>query len=330
MSTSGGTWAVVALLGLLVAGCQAHLEQIPVDYDDDSAPDDDDTGDDDTGDDDSSPGADTDGDGYTPDEGDCDDGDPDVHPGADEVCDDVDQDCDGLAAEGCASCAAALAIDGGAASGAYTIDPDGEGGDDPVTVLCEMAVDGGGYTAVMRSTDDWGASSALLTDYDTFYGTTIGAHDSAFRLAGKFWPGLNTTGDHLVQVRTRLAAGGECDPLWFKATDGTLDVPAGGPATVTGYQQTARLFNDDTLSTTDSGPSTDCVNTKDAAPWFHSACCALCPTFGGNLFDPPSPMVGFLDTEDDLFGQRIDDVCSGEADESGGLHGATSIVYYLR
>jgi hypothetical protein len=37
---------------------------------------------------------DQDGDGYT-DEQDCDDSDPAVHPGADEVCDEVDNDCDG-------------------------------------------------------------------------------------------------------------------------------------------------------------------------------------------------------------------------------------------
>ncbi len=328
MSTSAGTWAV-ALLGLLIAGCQAHLEQVPIDYDDDSASDDD-TGDDDTGDDDTSPGDDADGDGYSTADGDCNDGNASIHPGADEECDDVDQDCDGAAAENCASCKAALAEDSGASTGAYSIDPDGDGGEDPVTVWCEMSIDGGGYTAVMRTTDDWGATSALLTDYDTFYGTTLGAHDSAFRLAGKLWPTLSTTGEHLVEVRTRLAAGGECDPLWFKATGGTLDVQAGGPATVTGYQQTARLFNDDTLSATDTGPSTDCVNNQNAVPWFYASCCALCPTFGGNYFDPPSPMIGFLDTEDDIFGLRTDDVCSGEPDISNGQYGGKSIVYYVR
>ncbi|MBN2798728.1 MAG: VCBS repeat-containing protein [Deltaproteobacteria bacterium] len=41
------------------------------------------------------PGADADGDGFTPLSGDCDDTDPAVYQGAEEVCDGVDNDCDG-------------------------------------------------------------------------------------------------------------------------------------------------------------------------------------------------------------------------------------------
>lgn len=42
---------------------------------------------------------DGDGDGFTPDQGDCNDGDPAVHPSASEVCNGLDDDCDGLVDE---------------------------------------------------------------------------------------------------------------------------------------------------------------------------------------------------------------------------------------
>ena len=45
---------------------------------------------------------DNDGDGYTENEGDCDDSNPDIYPGATEICDGMDNDCDGIVDEGCA------------------------------------------------------------------------------------------------------------------------------------------------------------------------------------------------------------------------------------
>ena len=44
---------------------------------------------------------DRDGDGYTIDDGDCNDYDPSIHPGAPEVCDGIDNNCNGAVDEGC-------------------------------------------------------------------------------------------------------------------------------------------------------------------------------------------------------------------------------------
>ena len=45
-----------------------------------------------------------DNDGYTTDEGDCEDNDPDINPGATELCNEVDDNCDGTIDEGCSVC----------------------------------------------------------------------------------------------------------------------------------------------------------------------------------------------------------------------------------
>ncbi|MEZ4380745.1 MAG: fibrinogen-like YCDxxxxGGGW domain-containing protein [Nannocystaceae bacterium] len=49
-----------------------------------------------------------------------------------------------------ATCAAILELDPQAASGIYTIDPDGDGGVDPFPVSCDMETDGGGWTLVFH------------------------------------------------------------------------------------------------------------------------------------------------------------------------------------
>ncbi len=71
---------------------------------------------------------DGDGDGWAVDAGDCDDGDPGVNPDADEVCDGVDNDCDGYADLG--------AVDGD--SGRLDVDGDGDGCETCVASACEQ------------------------------------------------------------------------------------------------------------------------------------------------------------------------------------------------
>ncbi|GAX61494.1 hypothetical protein SCALIN_C22_0208, partial [Candidatus Scalindua japonica] len=63
---------------------------------------------------------DTDGDGYTEDEGDCDNTDPSINPGVQEVCDGIDNNCDGQTDEGVTT--------------AYYEDKDGDGYGNPGSV----------------------------------------------------------------------------------------------------------------------------------------------------------------------------------------------------
>ena len=93
-----------------------------------------DTGADEPWHEDNEPWHDDDGDGYT-DQVDCDDGDPGVHPGADELCNGIDDDCDGE-------------VDGAMAAGASDWfrdqDGDGVGASDSVLRRCEAPT---GYVA---------------------------------------------------------------------------------------------------------------------------------------------------------------------------------------
>jgi len=84
---------------------------------------------------------------------DCDDGSLLVNPGAEEVCaNTVDDDCDEELNEDCvyASCLQYFEYNLNQASGIYTIDPDGDGGEAPFDVYCDMTSNGGGWTLAAR------------------------------------------------------------------------------------------------------------------------------------------------------------------------------------
>ena len=96
---------------------------------------------------------DDDNDGHL-DGADCDDFDVTVYPGANELCDEKDNNCDGLSDEGCPgvttgkNCAEIHESYPAFPTGLYTIDADGAGGTEPVEVFCDMVTDGGGWMRV--------------------------------------------------------------------------------------------------------------------------------------------------------------------------------------
>jgi len=95
--------------------------------------------------------------GYIADATDCDDSDPDINPDAEELCNGLDDDCDGVVdpvalvygdAAACAasSCDDVLIERSGATDGSYWLDPEGTGA--AIEAWCEMDLLGGGWLAV--------------------------------------------------------------------------------------------------------------------------------------------------------------------------------------
>jgi hypothetical protein len=79
---------------------------------------------------------------------DCDDSNPSLNTAASEVYDGVDNDCDGVIDNGVygVDCADILDVYPTSPNGSYTIDPDGSASAVPFAVLCEMTIEGGGWT----------------------------------------------------------------------------------------------------------------------------------------------------------------------------------------
>jgi hypothetical protein len=125
--------------------------------------------------------------------GDCDDARATANPGASELCNALDDDCDGVeddgvvgtgAACGALDCQDILDLNPSAASGTYYIDPtlDGTG----YQVQCEMTTAGGGWTLI--ATQDW--SGGVWTTTNVRDAVLIGSLSTTSDFKGQAWNDL--------------------------------------------------------------------------------------------------------------------------------------------